>query len=101
MTQRTQKVASIIQHIAAAELAQIPGSAYLTVTKVDVTPDLRHATVWVGVVATNDEQAETLLKQATDARSAIQAAVAGKLQTKFVPRLTVTRDIGGEYADEI
>ena len=50
MSQRPQKVASIVSHTVAAELTELPGGAYLTVTGVDMAPDLRNCTVWIGVV---------------------------------------------------
>ena len=100
MSQRTEKVSSLIQHIAAAELAKVPGTERLTVTKVDVSPDLREATVWIGVIA-DDSQAEEFLKPALSARRQLQDVVAKQLTTKFVPRLTIKRDVGGQYADHI
>ena len=101
MSQRTKKVESVVHQIVAAELAQLPNSAHLTVTGVQVTPDLRQATVWIGVIASNEEQAETLFGAAEEARRDLQEAVASQLKSKFVPHLTLRRDAGGEYAQHI
>ena len=102
MSQRTNKVASLVQQIVAAELAQVPNSARLTVTGVQASPDLRNATIWISVIAHDEAAAQHLFKTvALPAREQLQEAVARRLTTKFVPRLTVQRDTGGEYADQI
>lgn len=101
MSQRTSKVASTIQQLVAAEITRLPESARYTVTKVDVTPDMRQATVWIGVLAKTERQAGELFTEAESARSDLQAAVAQNLTTKFTPRLALRRDVSGEYADSI
>jgi ribosome-binding factor A len=103
MSQRTEKVASLVHQIVATELTQLPGAAHLTVTGVEVAPDLRQATIWIGVLAPgdNDARAAQLFAVATEARDQLQAAVARQLTTKFVPRLTLQRDVGGAYADRM
>src|SRR4051794_5020566 len=101
MSQRTNRVESLIHQIVAAELTRLPAAARLTVTGVQVSPDLRQATVWVGALANSSEQAESLFESAEENRDDIQAAVAKRLTTKFIPRLTLRRDTGGEYADHI
>jgi ribosome-binding factor A len=106
MSQRTQKVASLVQQAVAAELSALPEAAYLTVTKVDVTPDLRSCTVWIGVLApraatTAAAMADRAFAAAQATRDQLQAAVARRLTTKFVPRLTLERDTAGEYAEHI
>lgn len=100
MSQRTNKVSSVIQQVVASELAQLPNSAYLTVTKVAVSPDLRAATILVGVLA-DSKAAQGAFQAAEEARDQLQAAVAKRLTTKFVPKLTIQRDLGGEYAEHI
>jgi ribosome-binding factor A len=101
MSERTRKVSSLIHQIAAAELAQLPDSARLTVTGVEVAPDLRHATVWIGVLEGGRVDADKLFAVAVGARDDLQRTVAARLTTKFVPRLKLERDVSGEYADKI
>jgi ribosome-binding factor A len=97
MSQRTEKVASLVQQIVARELTARLHAPELTVTGVDVTPDLRHATIWLGQLKPDPE----LMKRVEQERGNIQAAVARQLTTKFVPRLSFKPDSGGEYADRI
>lgn len=101
MSQRTQKVASLIQHAAAAELARQPEAARLTVTRVDVAPDMRTAIIWIGILASGPDREDQLFRAAVQARDRIQQAVAHELTTKFVPRITLKKDEGGTYADRI
>jgi ribosome-binding factor A len=103
MSQRTKKVASLVQQAVAAELSRVPEAARLTVTTVDVSPDLRFCTVWIGVLAPpgDSARAKKLFEVAVEARAQLQKAVARQLTTKFIPRLTLAHDTGGEYAAEI
>lgn len=106
MSQRTQKVAQVVRQAVAAELAQLPAGAYLTITNVDVTPDLRGCTIWVGVSAPHGQDPEALFQQALgktagELRRRLQRLVAARLTTKFVPRLSFRYDTGGAYADRI
>lgn len=102
MSQRTEKVARLIQQITAAELSRLPESAQFTITRADVSPDLREATVWVGVVVSDPDEVEKLFKKHLyPYRKQFQEAVARGLSTKFVPRLSFKRDASGAYADEI
>lgn len=100
MSQRTQKVASLVHHLVAAELMRELASPELTVTGVDVAPDLRHATVWLGVAA-DPESTQALINRAQAIRPQLQQAVSGGLSTKFVPRLELKHDTTGQHADHI
>jgi ribosome-binding factor A len=97
MTQRTEKVASLIKQIVATELAARLRTPEVTVTAVDVSPDLRQATIWLGLLDSSSD----LLERVVAERPGIQSAVARQLTTKFVPRLHFKADSGGEYADHI
>lgn len=102
MSQRTERVESIVRAAVATELVELLGqdAARLTVTGVDVSPDLRHALVWLGVFG-NESLQESLLKRVCGAAGDLQRVVARQLTTKFVPRLEFRLDTGGAYAAEI
>jgi ribosome-binding factor A len=102
MSQRVAKVESLIQQTVATAILELlgPDSARVTVTRVDAAPDLRNATVWVGLLGT--EAIQTKLFEALGRHHAeIQAALAARMATKFVPRVYFKRDTGGAYAAEI
>lgn len=101
MSQRTDKVASLIQQMVATELRGLLGAPELSVTAVDVSPDLRQATVWLSVVTSDQTRAVELFKQVEAERGPIQAAVAKQMTTKFVPRIQFRHDTSGQYAEHI
>jgi ribosome-binding factor A len=101
MSERTRKVESLIHRSVAAELTQLPEAARLTVTGVQVAPDLRNATVRIGILADNEAAAKQLFADILPHRGVLQEAVARQLATKFVPRITLEHDLGGRYAQHI
>ena len=102
MSQRVAKVESLIQQVVATALIQQldRDAAGVTVTRVDAAPDMRNATVWIGLLGKPAEQ-DRLWKRIEYVRPEVQAALGGHMQTKFVPRLHMKRDTGGEYAADI
>jgi ribosome-binding factor A len=102
MSQRVAKVESLIQQVVATAIIQELGQAgaKVTVTRVDASPDLRNANVWVGLLGDDKEQ-DKLMAQLNDRNGEIQAALGRHMQTKFVPHLHYRRDTGGAYAAEI
>jgi ribosome-binding factor A len=102
MSQRVAKMESLIQAVVAGELPKLldRDAAAVTVTRVDAAPDLRNATVWIGVLGSERER-EALWARLEMQRGALQAALADKVATKFVPRLHLRQDTGGEYAERM
>lgn len=101
MSRRTEKVESLVRQTVAQQLAELLPVGQVTVTGVDAAPDMRNATVWVGILAKDTEQANNLFTQIEGFRADIQRALAKVMTTKFVPRLTFKHDTGGEYAEHI
>ena len=102
MSQRIAKVESLIQTVVATALPQLleRDAAAVTVTRVDAAPDLRHATVWIGVLG-DDAAVNRVWERLEGVRGELQEELAAHMTTKFVPRLALKRDTGGEYAVEI
>jgi ribosome-binding factor A len=102
MSQRVPKVESVIQQVVATAMVQLldRDAAAVTVTRVDAAPDMRNATVWIGLLGKPAEQ-DRLWAHIEQERGEIQDALNQKLTTKFVPRIHFKRDSGGEYAAEI
>jgi ribosome-binding factor A len=102
MSQRVAKLESLIQQLVATELRDRleADAAAVTVTRVDAAPDLRNATIWIGLLG-DDASQQRIWDHVQSEYPAIQSAVNGKMTTKFVPRLHLRRDTGGEYAAEI
>lgn len=74
-----------------------PRIGFVTVTAVDTSPDLRHASVWVSVLG--DETAQRLsLEGLRSAHGLLQRAVASQLRMKNTPQLEFAYDDTAERA---
>ena len=60
--------------------------ALVTVQEVDVTPDLKHAHVYVSVLG-GEEDKKSALAKLHDHRKALQAAVSKRVVLKYTPQL--------------
>ena len=77
-----------------------PRIGFLTVTDVDTSADLRHASVWVSVLG--DETQRTLtLAALQSAHGILQRAVASQLRMKNTPQLEFAYDDTAERADRL
>ena len=102
MSQRVAKIESLIQQTVAKTLVEFldRDAATVTVTRVDAAPDLRNATVWIGILASGAQQAK-LWKRVEATGNGLQIALSKRMETKFVPHLTLKLDTGSAYAAEI
>ncbi len=103
MSQRIAKVESLVQQVVAGSLPEFleAEAPRVTVTGVDVSPDIRNATVWVGILADDDAARDGLYARVEGLRGEMQRRLAAKITTKFVPRLVFKLDTGGRYAEHI
>jgi len=67
-----------------------PRIGFVTITDVEVTPDLRHAIVWASVIGTADEKKMTL-RALSRAMPFVRQRL-GKLRLKRIPELHVKED---------
>jgi ribosome-binding factor A len=72
----------------------------VTVLHVDVTGDLRNATVHVSIMGTEGEQ-KLAMRGLQSASGFLQAKVAARLQTRFTPVLSFKKDEGVKKSIEI
>jgi ribosome-binding factor A len=102
MSQRVAKVESLIQQTVAPVLSQLldRDAGYVTVTRVDVSPDMKHAIIWLGILG-NAAQHDRLLGLIKHYGGELQQRVARAVTMKYVPHLVFRLDTGGEYAAEI
>lgn len=93
---------SVIQQVVAKALVEFleRDAATVTVTRVDAAPDLRNATVWIGLLVAGVQQ-DKLWTRVQATQNGLQIALAHHLESKFVPRLLLKLDTGGAYAAEI
>jgi len=104
VTRRTQRVGDILR----TELSTIisrrvrdPRVAMATVSAVDMSPDLKHARVYVSVVGTDDER-QASLDTLRHAAGYIRGQLAKELKhLRSIPELRFELDRGAEYSQRI
>ena len=95
-TRRQEKVARVVKEAVSDAIThhlndpRIEG--FVSVTKVDVAPDMRNADVYVSIFGKNEAGQNKTFAAITHARSRIQSLLAGKVQSKFCPVLHFYRD---------
>jgi len=105
MSIRTRRVGNEIQKII-SELLESGTihdprlSGLITITGVDVSPDLRAARVYYSCYG-NDEDKESSEKAFKSASGYIQSDVGKRLGIKFTPHLTFVFDPSIEYGDQL
>jgi ribosome-binding factor A len=72
----------------------------VTIQEVDVTPDLKNAHVYVGVIGSPEEQ-HAAMAQLHDARTRLQGEVSRRVILKFTPHLHFQLDQTGVRGDRI
>lgn len=99
MQQRAERLAASIHKSAAQVLHQKLPSEYVTVTDVEVTPDLHVATVWISIL--NDSRREALFAQVQEATGKIRTRVARDVRIRRVPEVVLKLDERGAHAQAI
>ncbi|MBV9736378.1 MAG: 30S ribosome-binding factor RbfA [Acidisphaera sp.] len=101
-SQRQLRVAEEIRHVLAGLFARHDfrdpdlADAQITVTEVRITPDLRHAAVYVARLGRSDVAA--LLPALKRANPFLRAQLAQALRLKFAPELAFQADTSLDYA---
>jgi ribosome-binding factor A len=104
---RTARVNEVVREVLADELERLADSqlGLLTVTGVEVTPDLRQATVYYSALIPSEGEAELDIAGALSAaRPHLQAAIGRQVRMKYTPLLVFREDPAirtGERVDEI
>ena len=101
-TRRQERVNNrLVQEVSnALRKLKDPRIGFVTVTGAAVSPDLREAKIRVSVLGEAEQQQATI-KVLQHAIGYIQSVVAGKLELKVTPRLTIVDDHSSQYAQDI
>jgi ribosome-binding factor A len=107
--ERTARVNEVVREVLADELERLSDSrlGFVTVTGVEVTPDLRQATVYYSALIPAEGEAEHERSTAVALRQVIpqlQAAIGRQVRMKYTPHLVFREDPAiktGERVDEI
>lgn len=100
MSRRTEKVSSLMQKEIGDYLLELELPALTTVSKVEVTPDLKWCKVWITIMADEKKQ-QLVLAELNTHLFDLQGQLNRKLTMKFVPRVKFVIDHGEEYAAKI
>jgi len=103
MSHRPERVAELVRQTVGAFLTgdvRDPRIGFVTVTGVEVTPDLSHANVRVSVMGTDDEKSRSLEGLGSAARY-LRAQLAKELRLRTSPELHFRLDRGLEHAQRI
>lgn len=93
MSERTARLDELLrQEISAIVVREVhdPRIGFVTVTDVEVSPDLRHASVWVSIIGAEDERRETM-RVLGRAMPYVRHHL-GKLRLKRIPELHLKED---------
>ncbi len=91
---RMRRVNEALREVLSARLAaglKDPRIGFVTVTAVETSPDLRHAKVFVSMLGSDEERAETLAGLASS-RGFLQAQIASQVRLKRTPTLEFEPD---------
>lgn len=99
---RTDRVEELLKEEIAVILREVkdPRVGFVTVMDVEVSPDLRHAKVFVSVLGDEEEKQETM-KALENASGFVRARVGEGVTLKFLPRLRFVLDRTMEKAARI
>jgi|SRR5215211_7301112 len=93
MSERMRRVNESVREVLAEAIGELkdPRIGFVTVTGVNTTADLRHATVFVSVLG-SDRKREKSLAGLDAAHGVLQAQIARELRLKRTPQLTFQYD---------
>jgi ribosome-binding factor A len=102
-SRRLLKAAEAVREVVSmAILTQVrdPRVKDVTVTRVEMLPDMRSAVVYVSVMG-NDTKQELALRGLNSSAGFLQAQIAERIETRYTPRLTFKIDGGVKRSLEI
>lgn len=103
MSRRTERIEEMLREEISTLLQRDlkdPRVGFVTITGADVSPDLRHAKVFVSVMGTPEEKKESLAAL-NRARGFLRSEIGKRAHLRAAPELVFTEDAGAERGDRI
>src|SRR5205823_2910326 len=99
---RPERVAEEFREILAEEIPRLkdPRVGFVTVTHVEVSPDLRRATIFYTVMGQDRDQRRTRAGLES-ARAHLRAVLGHQVRLKFTPELEFEEDVGLAQLDRV
>jgi ribosome-binding factor A len=95
-TRRQEKVARLVKEVVSdaivSRLSDPRIMGLVSVTRVEVSADMRNADVYLSIFRANDSEKDRTFEAITHARARIQALLAAAMHSKFCPVLRFHRD---------
>lgn len=101
MTRRTEQVASLIQKELGELMAALEMPAMTTISKVEVSPDLKHARVWITVFTQDKKMEGSVLDFLHKHLFELQGELNRTFTMRNVPRVAFRIDASQQYASHI
>lgn len=101
-SRRTEKIGqAILEQVSSSILFDLkdPRVKNVTVTHVEVSPDVQSAKVYVSIMGEAVQQ-DLCFRGLESARGYLQSKVADRIQTRYTPILTFVKDTGAEKSFE-
>lgn len=100
MTRRTDKVSSLFHREVGNFLQSLELPSLTTISKVEITPDLKWCKVFITIMGTDIEK-KAVMKILLKNRIQMQDQITKDVEMKMVPRVRFVIDRGEEYAAHI
>jgi ribosome-binding factor A len=95
-TRRQEKVARVVKEAVSDAIAHHLNdpriSGFVSVTRVEMTADLRSASVYISIFGSDEAGQNRAFEAITHAKSRIQSLMAGQVHSKFCPVLHFYKD---------
>ncbi|HEX5429991.1 MAG TPA: ribosome-binding factor A [Patescibacteria group bacterium] len=101
MSRRTEKVAATLQEQLGLQINKLELPFLTTISKVEVTPDLKHAKVWITVFSDKPEDETAVLESLAEHKYELQGEMYKYFESKNVPRIHFELDHSEQYSDHI
>lgn len=105
MSNRLTRVNELLKREIAEDIMRMNPAGFamtsVTVTRVDVSPDLRTATVYVSIFNADEETATEVVRYLNKKRADIQKMVCRRVKLKYTPKLSFKGDTSLEEGDSV
>src|SRR4051812_48555480 len=101
MSRRTEKVAATMQVELGMLMSKIELPFLTTISKVEVTSDLKHAKVWITVFSDKEADEKAVLEVLSENKYDLQGGMYEYFKSKNVPRIHFEVDHSQQYASHI
>jgi len=101
MSKRTEQVAATLQEQLGLQMNKLELPFLTTISKVEVTPDLKHAKVWITVFSDKEADENKVLSKLAENNYDLQGAMYEYFKSKNVPRIHFAIDHSEQYSDHI